>query len=77
LQSVWLVWIEQGRVKKLSLQRGEQELVLRSRTLVAHAYNPCIWETDWKDLGLRLDRVNSLQDPHLQNNQSKMDWKCG
>jgi hypothetical protein len=21
--------------------------------------------------------VNSLQDPHLPNNQSKMDWRCG
>jgi hypothetical protein len=29
------------------------------------------WERDWEDLGLRPVWVNSLQDPHLQNNQSK------
>jgi hypothetical protein len=22
-------------------------------------------------------QTNTLRDPHLQNNQSKMDWRCG
>jgi hypothetical protein len=28
---------------------------------------------DWEDRGLRAAETNSLWDPHLQNNHSKMD----
>jgi hypothetical protein len=32
---------------------------------------------DQKDCGLRPASTNSLWEPHLQNKQSKMDWRCG
>jgi hypothetical protein len=32
---------------------------------------------DWKDDSSRPAWAIHLFDPHLQNNQSKMDWRCG
>jgi hypothetical protein len=32
---------------------------------------------DQEDPSLRPAWKNSSQDPHLQNNQRKMDWRCG
>jgi hypothetical protein len=44
--------------------------------MVAHACNPgYLGGRKWEDTDLRLAQANSLWDPHLQNNQSKMDWK--
>jgi hypothetical protein len=44
---------------------------------VGHTYNPSYLEGwHWEDRGLRPAQANSLR-PHLQNNQSKMDWRCG
>jgi hypothetical protein len=47
------------------------------QVLVAHAYSPSYlrgW--NWKDQGSR-SAWEKLEKPHLQNNQSKMNWKCG
>jgi hypothetical protein len=47
-----------------------------SQVLVAHTCNP-------SSVGAEIGRIvvqgqlgQSLWDPHLQNNQSKMDWRC-
>jgi hypothetical protein len=32
---------------------------------------------DREDYGSRPAPANNLQDPYFQNNQSKMDWRCG
>jgi hypothetical protein len=45
----------------------------------AHACNPSyLGDRDWEDHSLRPVWANSSWDPipHLQNNQSKMDWRC-
>jgi hypothetical protein len=50
----------------------------KSPGAVAHAYNPSYlggWNQE--DHSSRPAWANSSQDPHLQNNQSKMDWRCG
>jgi hypothetical protein len=46
---------------------------------VAHTCNPSyLGNWDWKDRGSRPAWANSSWDPpHLQNNQSKMDWRSG
>jgi hypothetical protein len=40
-----------------------------------------IWATWEAEIGRIMVRMpalaNSLWDPHLQNNQTKMDWRCG
>jgi hypothetical protein len=36
-----------------------------------------IQEAEIKDLSSGLGQANISQDPHLQNNQRKMDWRCG
>jgi hypothetical protein len=35
------------------------------------------WEAEIRRISLRPAQANSSQDPHQQNNQSKMDWRCG
>jgi hypothetical protein len=43
---------------------------------MVHAYNPSYFGGwDQEDRSSRLAQTNSLWDFHLQNNQSKMDWK--
>jgi hypothetical protein len=45
---------------------------------VAYTCNPSYlrgW--DWEDGGSRPAQANSSRDPHLQNNQTKTDWRCG
>jgi hypothetical protein len=45
---------------------------------VTHACNPSymgVW--DQEDCGLRPAQANSSWDSNLQNNQSKMEWRCG
>jgi hypothetical protein len=45
---------------------------------MAHAWNPSYlggWNQE--DQSLRPAWANSSLDPHLQNNQSKMEWKYG
>jgi hypothetical protein len=45
---------------------------------VAHICNPSYSRgRDQEDHGSRPAGVNGFQDPHLQNNQRKMDWRCG
>jgi hypothetical protein len=45
--------------------------------LVAYVCNPSyLGGWDWKDCGWRPAQANSLRDLHLQNNHSKMDWRC-
>jgi hypothetical protein len=54
----------------LSLQKEHS-----SRAPEAHSYNPsCLRGWDQEDHSSRPTWANSLQD---QNNQRKMDWKCG
>jgi hypothetical protein len=36
-----------------------------------------LWGWDQEDGGLRPAQANSSKNPHLQNNQSQMDWRCG
>jgi hypothetical protein len=44
---------------------------------VAYTYNPSyLWGWGREDWGLRPALANSSRDPHLQNNQRKMDWRC-
>jgi hypothetical protein len=43
----------------------------------AHAYNPSyLGDWHWEDHGSRPVWANSLGNPHLQNNESKMVWRC-
>jgi hypothetical protein len=45
---------------------------------MVHACNPSyLGGWDQKDHCSRAAQANSWRDPHLQNNQSKMDWRCG
>jgi hypothetical protein len=45
---------------------------------VAHTCNPHYsGGKDQEDCGSKTAQENSLWEPHLQNNQSKMDWGCG
>jgi hypothetical protein len=56
-----------------SLQKGKGE-----SSKVTYTCNPSyLGGWDQKDHSLRQAWANSSQDPHLQNNQSKMDWRCG
>jgi hypothetical protein len=50
---------------------------MTSQAPVAHAYNlSYVGNCDQEDGGTRPGQANSLKDSHLQNNQSKMDWRC-
>jgi hypothetical protein len=43
-----------------------------------HACNSnCLGSWDWENSSLRPAWANKSWDPHLQNNHSKMDWRCG
>jgi hypothetical protein len=43
---------------------------------MAHAYNPnYLGDWDQEDSGSRSAQTNSSQDPYLQNNQGKMNWR--
>jgi hypothetical protein len=45
---------------------------------VAHTYNPnYLGGRDGKNQSLKPDHANSSGDPHLQNNQSEIGWRCG
>jgi hypothetical protein len=45
---------------------------------VAYSYNSSyLGDWDQEDHGSRPAQANNSLDPHLQNNQSKMDWRCG
>jgi hypothetical protein len=45
---------------------------------MTHICNPSyLGDWDQEDNGSRLAWANSSWDPHLQNNQSEMDWRCG
>jgi hypothetical protein len=49
-----------------------------SWALVVHTCNPTyLGGRDQENQGSRPEEANSSQDPHLQNNQSKMNRRCG
>jgi hypothetical protein len=46
--------------------------------LVSHTCNPSyLGGRDQEDCGSRASPGKYFQRPHLQNNQSKVDWSCG
>jgi hypothetical protein len=51
---------------------------VKSLASMAHAYNPThLKDWDQEDHGSRPAQANSLWEPHLQNSQTKMNWRCG
>jgi hypothetical protein len=57
---------------------AQAKILSLSQVLVTHTCHPSFLEGwDQEDHGLRPAWANSLRDPHLQNIQSKMGWRCG
>jgi hypothetical protein len=44
------------------------------QVLVTHTCNPGTWEAQ---IGRIVTEGQQCERPHLQNNQNKMDWRCG
>jgi hypothetical protein len=44
--------------------------------LVVHAFNPTIWEAEIGRITFKASPGKQFLRLHLQNNQSKMDWRC-
>jgi hypothetical protein len=61
--------------KQQQQQKKRAKTLATNQALVAHVCDLCyLVSWDWEDRASRPAQANSSQDPHLQNNQSKMDW---
>jgi hypothetical protein len=74
MQYTWFVACPHVRQKLpwLNVVRATDGVVCWCLTLVVLV----TWEAEMGGLWLRPAWANSYRDPHLQNNQSKMDWGC-
>jgi hypothetical protein len=51
--------------------------LLQNKFQARHPWLVPVIGWDQEDQGLRLAQAKRSQDTHLQNNQSKMNWRCG
>jgi hypothetical protein len=62
--------------RETRLQEASRTLILPG--MVAYICNArYLGVRDQEDCSVRSAWANSSRDPHLQNNQSKIDWRCG
>jgi hypothetical protein len=88
---MWLIWLGNWFFSNLILINFNLNFSIKIRmwniSLIffisswaprAHTCNPSyLGGWDWEDCSSRPAQANSLRDPHLQNNQTKMDWRYG